>query len=67
MVEPENSEPYYVMAVMNARVNDTVQALNWLGKSVDNGFRNKARAQSQPEFTILKDNTKFFDLIKRMK
>lgn len=67
LVEPENPEPYYVMAVMSAKVNDTLQSLNWLKKSVDVGFRNQARAQSQPEFAILKENTQFFNLINRMK
>jgi len=66
LVEPENPEPYYMMAVLSARVNDTVQAVNYLKKSFDNGFRDKARAMSQPEFGIIRENTKYFDLIKKM-
>lgn len=66
MVEPDNPEPYYMMAILDARRNDTVQAVSDLKKAYDNGFRNKTRAQSQPEFNILKENTAYFDLIKRM-
>jgi len=66
MVEPENPEPYYMMAILSARQNDTVHAIENLKKAYDNGFRSKARAQSQPEFEILKQNTAYFDLLKRM-
>ncbi len=66
LVEPENPEPYYMMAVLSARINDTIQTITYLKKAFDNGFREKARAQAQPEFGILKDNTTYFDLIKRM-
>jgi len=67
MVEPDNPEPYYMMAILAARQNDTVQAVANLKKACDNGFRSKARAQAQPEFEILKENNVFFDLLKRMK
>ena len=66
LVEPGNPEPDYMMAVLSGRKNDTVQTLANLKKAFDNGFRNKARAQSQPEFQIIRDNPSYFDLIKKM-
>ena len=66
MVEPENPEPYYMMAVLSARVNDTVQTVSYLKRAFDNGFRDKARTQAQPEFGIIRNNTTYFNLIKRM-
>jgi len=66
LVEPNNPEPYYATAVLYARKNDTVQTLSNLRKAFDNGFRNKARMQAQPEFVIIRDNTIYFDLIKQM-
>ena len=66
MVEPENPEPYYIMAVLSGRINDTTQTLNYLSKAYDAGFRNKARAQTQPEFEIIKTNPVFFGLINKM-
>lgn len=66
MVEPGNPEPYYMLAILAARQNDTLQALSNLKKAYENGFRSKARAQSQPEFEILKGNNSYFELLKRM-
>ncbi|MCX6286143.1 MAG: hypothetical protein NTY96_03435 [Bacteroidetes bacterium] len=66
IVEPDNPEPWYIMAVLSGRKNDTIQTLAYLRKAFDIGFRNKARAQSQPEFEIIRANSIYFDLIKKM-
>jgi hypothetical protein len=66
MVEPDNPEPYYVLAVIAASENDQVTALAMLEKSYERGFRNVKRAQSQPEFSILKDNKGYFDFIRKI-
>ena len=66
LVEPDNPEPYYMLAILSARTNDASDALNYLKESYEKGFRNKARAQAQPEFDILRDNPAFFSLISKM-
>ncbi len=66
LVEPDNPEPYYIMAVLSGRINDTTRTLSYFKKAYDAGFRNKARAQSQPEFEIIRANPAFFGLINKM-
>ncbi|MCX6282988.1 MAG: hypothetical protein NTW31_01940 [Bacteroidetes bacterium] len=67
IVEPENPEPWYMMAVISGRNNDTIKTLDYLRKACDNGFKNKSRAQSQPEFEIIRNSTVYFDLLNKMK
>jgi len=66
LVEPGNPEPDYILAVLSARNNDGVKAIEHLQKAYDKGFRNKSRAQVQPEFHFIKDNPKYFELINKM-
>ncbi|MEI7491097.1 MAG: hypothetical protein WCK92_06860 [Bacteroidota bacterium] len=67
LVEPENPEPWYVLAVLSGKKNDTVKTLDYLKKACDKGFNNKARVQAQPAFDIIRTSTLYFDLLNKMK
>jgi hypothetical protein len=66
-VDPENTEVYYLTAVLNARKGNQAAALIALKTAIDKGFNEKTRMQQQPEFQPLQSNRFFFDLLQKMK
>jgi len=50
LVDPANSEAWYLSAVVHARANQVEQAESDLQKAVSCGFNDKGRLQQQPEF-----------------
>jgi len=66
-VDPENTEVYYLTAVLNARKGNPAAVLTALKTAIDKGFNEKTRMQQQPEFQPLQSNREFFDLLQKMK
>jgi hypothetical protein len=67
LADPKNPEPYYLKAVILMQRNDTVQAMKKLEEAVSKGFSDKNRLLGQPEFEGIKNETAFFDLMKKIK
>jgi len=65
--DPENTEVYYLTAVLNARKGNPAAVLAALKTAIDKGFTEKKRMQQQPEFQPLQSNREFFDLLQKMK
>ena len=53
MVDPTNSEAWYLSAVIDARNNNAASTKNDLLKSISLGFNDKKRLEQQPEFQNL--------------
>jgi hypothetical protein len=50
MADPTNSEAWYFSAILDARKNNIAATTSDLLKAVQNGFKDKARLEGQPEF-----------------
>jgi hypothetical protein len=66
-VDPDNTEVYYLSAVLNARRGNQAAAYIALKTAIDKGFNDKSRMQQQPEFQSLLSNREFFDLLQKIK
>jgi hypothetical protein len=66
-VDPENTEVYYLTAVLNMRKGNQAAAFAALKTAIDKGFNEKTRMQQQAEFQSLQSNREFFDLLQKMK
>ncbi len=63
LVDPENSEPRYLFAKINAKKGETQKALNYLKEAVKLKFDDLNRLQKDDFFKPLKDNKEFNDII----
>jgi hypothetical protein len=66
-VDPENSEVYYLFAVLDMKEDRPGPALASLKTAVAKGFSDKPRLQNQPEFQSLKADRAYFDLEQSIK
>lgn len=62
LVDPENNEPSFVRAICFCHQNRTEESLVQLEKSVQLGFQDMERLQSEPCFQSLKSNPTFEQL-----
>ncbi len=53
----------YNIACCHAMLGDKAQALHWLEKALNRGFRNLSRAQADSEFASLRSNPKYRELV----
>lgn len=65
--DPANPEPFYLSAILSARKKDNSGALEMLERSIQLGFKDKARMTSQEEFATLRESTRFYDLMQTIK
>jgi hypothetical protein len=65
--DPANPEPFYLSAILSARKKDEAGSLKMLDKSIQLGFRDKARMASQEEFAALRESSRFYDLMQTIK
>jgi hypothetical protein len=65
--DPKNPEQAYLRAVFLASQHDSVASLNALKDAMKLGFLDAARADSQPEFQILKSFEDYLVFLEKMK
>ena len=65
--DPENSEVYYLKAVLLAKTGKNQEAIIELRKAVDKGFDNLPRISNDKNFSKLKDNKKFQSVLDKIK
>ena len=66
-VDPDNSEAWYLAAVIAARDTYNDQALSYLKKAVEKGFTDKDRMISDPAFTSIHSSVAFTQLVTQIK
>jgi hypothetical protein len=67
LVDPQNSEWAYLLAVLRMRENDTAHALESLAESVKLGFNDVDRIRNQKEFEPLRNDAHFSEIIASVK
>jgi predicted esterase len=66
-VDPDNSEVYYLTALLKAKERNAPAVLSALKTAIGKGFTDKARMQQQPEFEPLQSTREYLDLLQQMK
>jgi hypothetical protein len=67
LFDPENPEPFYFLSATYALQGLDKKALKTLEKSVNKGFSNARRIEDAESFQHLHENTKYMDLLARVK
>ncbi len=62
-ITPEYLEPYYSISILHAAQNDPGQALAWLEKALENGYRNQSKIAEEPAFEGLRQSEDFRKLM----
>ena len=66
LVDPANTEAYYLTADVAAKQGKTNEAISALNLSVKNGFKDLQRLQTDSAFTSLKGTKEFDDLVAKI-
>jgi pimeloyl-ACP methyl ester carboxylesterase len=66
-VDPENSEAWYMSAVIAARDNANDKAISLLKKAIDKGYSDKNRILADPAFSTLNTSPAFSQLLSQLK
>jgi poly(3-hydroxybutyrate) depolymerase len=67
IIDPQNSEWAYLLAVLRMRENDNAHALESLAESVKLGFNDIDRIRNQKEFESLRNDAHFSEIIASIK
>lgn len=67
LVDPTNTEAYYLMAEINAIQGENPEALKALEHAVENGFDDKKRIENDNVFSILKNDAGFKKVAEKIK
>jgi predicted esterase len=67
MIDPANSEAWYLSAILNARGNNAKAAKEDLLKAIVNGFNDKSRLVQQPEFQKIESQIDLNEIESKMK
>lgn len=63
IADPENAEVYYLRAIIAGNKKDSSSTKTYLKKSLALGFNDKPRIQQQPEFSFLKNDEIFNEIL----
>lgn len=64
LVDPTNNEAHYLMAEILAKKGNKKEAIKFLKSSIENGYTDIARLQSDEAFSEIKNTKEFIDTIK---
>jgi hypothetical protein len=67
IIDPANNESWYLVAVVNAKQHLNDQVFQNLNKAIQQGFRDKIRLQSEPDFQSLQSDPRFNQLLQSIK
>lgn len=67
LADPDNTEPWYLGAVIQIQTGDTTGAIRQLSTAIEKGFNDRQRILQQPEFEKLQSRPDVFDLMKEIK
>ena len=67
LVDPANSEAWYMSAELHAKQNNTAATLKELQKAIDNNFKERDRMMNDPAFTTLANTPEFIELLNKIK
>lgn len=66
-LEPDNSEAYYLAAMLYARQGKTDASISFLNSAITKGFSDAERISSEPDFQNLKKDSRFISLTSKIK
>ncbi|MBA3704655.1 MAG: hypothetical protein H0W84_01755 [Bacteroidetes bacterium] len=67
LIDPENSEAYYLTAELNAIKGKSVEAINSLNTAIKKGFSDKSRLQSDSVFNKIRNAKEFENIFSKIK
>ncbi len=67
LVDPTNSEAYYLTASLDIKKGNTNDAINAFKNAINNGFTDISRLQNDSAFIELKKNPEFLKLVEEIK
>jgi hypothetical protein len=67
LVDPENTEAHYLMAVINAKNENSMAAFHSLSQAIQHGFSDKKRIENDDAFSGLRKEQEFGKILQRIK
>ena len=67
IVDPTNSESWYLSAELHAKQTKIELCLQELAKAIDNGFKERERMMNDPAFSSIVNTTSFISLLNKIK
>lgn len=67
MIDPDNTEAWFLAAVVASKENNKKKALDYLQSAVTKGFNDRARINSTPEFNFLLSEPLYNEIINKIR